>query len=292
MQIDENLVRSDLNALERGEQFARRKAIYETLHPESKATSPEKQRQRGAGKPAETISAGFTSDTAAKVGVSDRSIRQDIQIAKLPQDLRDVIRDTPLADRKADLLALSRLPDEKQREIVACLKDGRAKKFCEAKAIVCRKPAAKAADDDVSDNPVPPSTDTPEVAHADDQEAVSTTETSHTTSTSAGSPLLSEAAQKFLGNVRAARNFPSMPAGEKLFWLGRVATQFGFADDESAAVAAAMMADDHPVVTESAGYTGFSTSEVKAGILFAAGLSRASNEVRAEILGQEPDQAK
>jgi hypothetical protein len=41
----------------------------------------------------------FAQDTAEKVGVTDRSIRQDVQIAeKIPEDVRDAIRETPLAD--------------------------------------------------------------------------------------------------------------------------------------------------------------------------------------------------
>jgi len=59
----------------------RRKEIYESKHPEAMAYSSEKQRQRRTQEPAEMISPGFTEDTAAKVGVTPRTVRHEIQIA-------------------------------------------------------------------------------------------------------------------------------------------------------------------------------------------------------------------
>ncbi len=143
--IDENLVRSDLTVLERGEGLVRRKAIYEVLHPEAKVgASPGKA---GGGKVARTKNAtvaSFADNTAVSTKLSARTVQEDIQIAtKLPPDVRDAVRDMPLADRKRDLLALARLPEDKQREIVVRLKDGRAKTFAGAKRQVCSEPLAE-----------------------------------------------------------------------------------------------------------------------------------------------------
>ena len=118
--IDENLVRRELTVMERGEQLRRRKEIYEAIHPEVKHGGDRRSSE------AVSISSGndchlkrFTEDTAEKVGVSERTIRGDVQIAeRIPAALREKIRDTPLADRKTDLLELARLEPDQQERIV------------------------------------------------------------------------------------------------------------------------------------------------------------------------------
>jgi ParB family chromosome partitioning protein len=101
-EIDENLVRQELTALEKAEHLARRKEIYEALYPEAKR--PQGGRPR---KNAKTVFA-FSVDTAAKTGLTDRTIRYGVQIGtKIPQDVRDLIRHTPLADQKRELIELA-----------------------------------------------------------------------------------------------------------------------------------------------------------------------------------------
>jgi ParB family chromosome partitioning protein len=102
-------VRNELNALERGEQFGRRKELYEAKHPQVKhggdRTSPQAKEQD-----ADSASCSFAKDTAAKTNRSARTISEDVQIAnRIPEQVRDLIRDTPLADNKSELLKLSRL---------------------------------------------------------------------------------------------------------------------------------------------------------------------------------------
>ena len=67
---------------------------------------------RGGKKTSETVSVvPFAEDTARKAAVTPRSVQQDVQIAeRIPEDVRDAIRDTLLADSKTDLLALARIP--------------------------------------------------------------------------------------------------------------------------------------------------------------------------------------
>jgi len=117
--IDENLVRNELTALERGEQLARRKQIYEALHPEArKGTAGAVASNKAQGNRCnanETVS--FAEDVAKKTGLAPRTIQQDVQIAtNLSDEAKAVIRETPLADRKRDLIAISRLPREEQKE--------------------------------------------------------------------------------------------------------------------------------------------------------------------------------
>jgi N6-adenosine-specific RNA methylase IME4 len=137
-EIDENIVRQELTVLERAEQLARRKEIYETLHPETRhGGAPGKP---GGGKVArakdDTVSS-FASDTAAKTGLSPRSVQRDVQIAmRIAPDVRDAIRETPIADSKRDLLELARKEPEEQRKIVQKVLDGTTDKVKIASQIV------------------------------------------------------------------------------------------------------------------------------------------------------------
>jgi len=52
----------------------------------------------------------FTEDTANKIGLSQRTIQRDIQIAeKIDNQAKERIRNTELADNKKELLLLARL---------------------------------------------------------------------------------------------------------------------------------------------------------------------------------------
>ena len=97
-EIDENVVRTGLSDLELSELLARRKRIYETLHPETR---------HGGDRKSETIKSSicrddpvksFAEDTAEKMGVSPRTVERHVQIAEnLTPEAKDVLRN---ADRK------------------------------------------------------------------------------------------------------------------------------------------------------------------------------------------------
>lgn len=119
-EIDENLIRNDLSDLERSEHLAARKGWYEAKHPGS--VNPNKRGGPGRGNKtmADSAIVSYAADTAAKTGVSERTIREDVQIAEsIPEDVRDAIRETLLAESKTDLLAIARLPEAAQREIIS-----------------------------------------------------------------------------------------------------------------------------------------------------------------------------
>ena len=67
-EIDENLIRNELTALERGEHLARRKAIYELLHPETKQGGDRKSEDAKSKPQDAVLIEPFTQDTAKKVG--------------------------------------------------------------------------------------------------------------------------------------------------------------------------------------------------------------------------------
>jgi ParB family chromosome partitioning protein len=123
-EIDENLVRVELSVLERSEQITARKHLYEQLHPESKVgQAPGKA---GGGKVAKDPGAGsFVDDTAKKTGRGRSTIAEEARIGTLCVEARDLLRGTPVAHNKSDLLLLARQSPKVQLRIAkAIAKDG------------------------------------------------------------------------------------------------------------------------------------------------------------------------
>lgn len=113
-EIDENLIRRGLDHVEEWEQLARRKEIYEKLHPETRQGQRNGQTSKN-----ETVSfletKPFTQDTAEKLGVSPRSIEQKIQVAKnLTPAVKEIVKENDIGFKNA--LKLSRLPPEQQED--------------------------------------------------------------------------------------------------------------------------------------------------------------------------------
>jgi ParB family chromosome partitioning protein len=75
-EIDENLIRAELSSAEQALHHARRKKLYEALHPQTKhGGDRSSSRQNGDLK-------RFTRDTASKTGKSERSIQRNVARAK------------------------------------------------------------------------------------------------------------------------------------------------------------------------------------------------------------------
>ncbi len=100
--IDDDLCRKELTPLERGERMARKKEIYETLYPEARSINVRGGPGRGNAKTTATVAAvSFVADTAQKTGLKERTIREEIQIAKnIVPEVRDRIRGTSTASMK------------------------------------------------------------------------------------------------------------------------------------------------------------------------------------------------
>lgn len=119
-EIDENFVRKDLSDDEFRELLLRRKEIYESLHPETKAGIAQAagmNRAVGNNVAAKmsATSKSFVDDTADKLGVDPRTVRRELQTAKnLTPEAKEIIKDAKVT--KSDALKLSRLPPEQQAE--------------------------------------------------------------------------------------------------------------------------------------------------------------------------------
>lgn len=122
LEIDENLIRRELSELDRATFLARRKAVWQALHPETKRGGDRRpeQRRKDASLIGEGLEARFSADVAAKLGLSakhvDRVVRRH---AALAEDVRARLATTPFADSGAQLDALARFDHASQRKIVA-----------------------------------------------------------------------------------------------------------------------------------------------------------------------------
>lgn len=121
-EIDENVVRTALSTIEYGELLERRKEIYESLHPETKAgLSQAAGMNRATGKHVSDkmspTSKSFAQDTAAKLGVSARTVERTMQTMKgLTKETREVFRNfSNYKLSQSNAAKLSRLEPAKQK---------------------------------------------------------------------------------------------------------------------------------------------------------------------------------
>ncbi len=119
VEIDENLISYNLTVLEQGEQLKRRNEILEAIGMRAKKGD----NQHNLGGVTVTLPK-TTEDIAKEVGLSKSSVKQRIQIARdiLPE-VKEKIRNTPIADSTTQLLDLARLDKEMQVEVANLLND-------------------------------------------------------------------------------------------------------------------------------------------------------------------------
>ena len=123
-EIDENIIRSGLSKAEESKALARRKEIYEALHPEAKRGGGA-EGTRGKPKRQNDVLVSFASDTAAKTGKSKRTVERDAALgAKLDDKAVAKLHGHPLADNKTELAKLAAMPAKEQREVAIKLARG------------------------------------------------------------------------------------------------------------------------------------------------------------------------
>jgi ParB family chromosome partitioning protein len=120
-EIDENLIRRELSALDRAVFLAERKAIYEALNPAAKRGGDRRSTKRTS---LSVWSEGFGKATAEKLGVDERTVRRAIARAALAPEIRSAIATHPVADSGAEPDKLIAQPIEVQRRIVELLTAG------------------------------------------------------------------------------------------------------------------------------------------------------------------------
>jgi hypothetical protein len=104
IEVDENLMRRELNALDRAVFLAKRQAIYEALHPQAAHGKAPKGKDRKLATFSPVPS--FRAETAARIGLDETSINRIIRRAQLVRDnpgLHLALSRHPVADSGAEL---------------------------------------------------------------------------------------------------------------------------------------------------------------------------------------------
>ncbi len=123
-EIDENLIRNELSILERTDLLARRKDLYEEMNPETKKGQKggwHNNKTTNLEKTDSVVSSSkdsFVDSTSKLTGKSPTTIREEISISKnLTPEVKELIKDEPISDKKTELLKLSKQEPEIQKEI-------------------------------------------------------------------------------------------------------------------------------------------------------------------------------
>ena len=138
-EIDENFVRTSLTHIEFGDLLLRRKEIYEILHPETKATYEGgsfrgNQHESEVAADSAATSKSFVRDTAERLGMAPRTIRERLQTAKnLTPQTKNIIKKSDADISKTNALKLSRLEPDQQEQAATQLVTGEIKSVDEYK---------------------------------------------------------------------------------------------------------------------------------------------------------------
>lgn len=115
LEIDENLFRRELSPLDRATFLAKRKEVYEELHPEAKHGGDRKSDQ--VDKLGHLI-ASFSEVTAEKLGLSERTVRRAVHVFRaIAPDVRQKISALWIADSGSQLDTLAKQTPDMQRKI-------------------------------------------------------------------------------------------------------------------------------------------------------------------------------
>ena len=117
-EIDENLIRHELSALDRAVFLAERQEAYEALHPETRRGHKGADARHGRANEMFT----FAQDTADRLRLSKRTIQRAVSIGRnLTPEIREAVKGLGLAAKEGELYKLSRQGPALQKRIVKAL---------------------------------------------------------------------------------------------------------------------------------------------------------------------------
>jgi ParB family chromosome partitioning protein len=143
-EIDENIQRSNLTVLDTCRALARRKDIYEALHPESQPVTKRGGPGRGKKTSDKMSPVSFGKDTAAKIGKHRRTVERMVKLGnELDDEAAKLLADTPFADKPGVLAKLARLPGDAQRHAAEKLAQGQARTLAAATGVTTSAPTVQ-----------------------------------------------------------------------------------------------------------------------------------------------------
>lgn len=117
VEIEENLVRHELTALDRAIFLAEHKAAYEALHPEVAHGGDRKSRKKQGENQVASFATRYSKQAANRTGLSERTIQSAVSLVRaLGPEAIAKLRGTPIAQIEAQLWALARHePDDRAK---------------------------------------------------------------------------------------------------------------------------------------------------------------------------------
>lgn len=144
-EIDENVVRKELSALDRALSLAERKRLYEEAYPEARHGG-DRRKKTAENQVAKLATwSRFSKDAAKKTGLSERSIQRAAELANcFDAETVHLIRATRLADNAAALKKLAALEPAVRRDVAHLIGFGEARTIGQAlEKLGLTEPAAK-----------------------------------------------------------------------------------------------------------------------------------------------------
>ena len=137
-EIDENYVRCNLSAMEKADLVKRRKTLYESLYPETRAGAAQaagmnRAKGNNVSCTVQPTRKSFLDDTSAKLGVQRCTVSRMVQISQnMTPKAREILKNTNAGNKT--LLEISRMTPKQQEEVSTLLAEGKIKSVSEYQA--------------------------------------------------------------------------------------------------------------------------------------------------------------
>lgn len=120
-EIDENLMRRELSALDRAVFLATRQDVYERMHPTAAHGKAPKNKGLEKRTSLSSFPLSFAEATAERLGLDPRTIRRAVSRTRIAADVRLMIAGHPVAESGAELDKLAGLTEAQQRLVAGLL---------------------------------------------------------------------------------------------------------------------------------------------------------------------------